>query len=328
MSSENENLNTLRKVVIWLANQAQVQSSELKKILLAFDYFPGVLIDEINEKSLELFDETAMEDDNGLIIVYQEILTKILPDLDSIESIADILDLKVDGQKNNKSRQDSLNTREEINYSVHSDGQNFNAGDDVYEEALNYYLPYGKYPQNEKEALRLLKKAGSLGCLDAYIDIANIYTDRGDSDDTSKTKQNYEKAIEYYIIGARKGSIYCYYRMGLLYAADKKDAINARKCFLLYAQKSQEKSTDSRLVISDENINTIATGVILEIYEILDDSYKVSVAPIYHDLIIEFSLVVSDAVIRKLEEAIASTDGSRKTVAALKYFETYLQENC
>ena len=328
MSSEKIKLSSLREVVIWLADQEQVQSSELKRILLPFDYFPGVLIDEINEKSLELFEETALDDDNGLIIVYQEILIKMLPDLDAIESISDVLDLELDEQKNNKHEPENLNTEDKVNYSLQPVLGKSNAADIIYEEALNYYVPYGKDPQNEKEALRILKKAARLGCLDAYIDIAHIYTDGGVFGDDSKTKQSYEKAIEYYSLGARKGSIYCYYSMGLLYAADKEDAINARKCFLLYAQKFQEKSTDSRIVISDENINTIATGVIGAIYKILDGSYKVSVAPIYHELIMEFSPVVSEAVIKGLEKAIASTNGKKRIVAALRYFESYLHENC
>jgi len=327
MSVENNKLNSLRKVVVWLANQEQVLSAELKEILLPFDYFPSVLIDEINGLSLELFDELAIEEDNNVIIVHQEVLARILPNLSAIESFANMLDLELDERENNRSEQDKQNVENRINDSMRRVTQNSDTGDDVYEEALNYYLPYGKYPQNEKEALRLFKKAASLGCLDAYINIADIYTDGGVFGDSSGIKQNYQKAIEYYILGAKKGSIYCYYSMGLLYAIYMKDAINARKCFLLYAQKYQERGVNSNLEICDENINTIATHAIQAIYKILDESYKVSVAPIYHELIVEFSPVVREAVINGLEKAIDRTNGKKSIVAALKYFEKYLQEN-
>ena len=250
MISETKNLNSIREVINWLSSVQYVQHSELKKLLLPFDYFPSVLIDALNEKALSLFGEIVVEDVGDQYIISQEMLSELLSSIDEIDSLSNFLDLRIIERSNNSGEavvnpnsSPDLNLMQPIIASS-------TAGDDTYEEALNYYVPYGKYPQNEKEALRLFKKAASLGCLDAYIDIANIYIDGGAFGDGSKFASNYERAVEYYTAGANKGSIYCYYQMGIFYAIYLNDEVNARKCFLLYADKFKQKAINRNFIIT------------------------------------------------------------------------------
>ncbi len=326
MNSKINNLNSLRGIITWLSGERDVQYIKLKKLLLPFDYFPSVLIDQLNDKSMTLFDELVFDDDGAQYLINQEVLFELLSHVDEIDSLSSILDLTLNGRSNSIDGACS-----KLDSSIHSNSVQpivalSTAGDDTYEEALNYYVPYGKYPQNEKEAMRLFKKAASLGCLDAYIDIADLYIDGGTFNGGSKFAQNYEKAIEYYIAGANKGSIYCYYRMGLLYAIYLNDEVNARKCFSLYTAKFIEKNINRNLIISDDNINTIASEVISQIYTIIDGDDNNLLQPVYHKLIIESAQVVSTEVIRHLNEAIVSTNGNARVVAALRYFENNLQD--
>ena len=326
MSFEIEKPNSLREIIAWLATEKHIQYLDLKRILLPFDYFPNVLIDDLNEKSIALFDEYVLEDKQGLIVVHQELLSELLTHLDEVDSLSSILDMGSIEQSNSFDTKPNLSENSSNTNLIQPATVFSNAGDDIYEEALNYYVPYGKYPQNEKETMRLFKKAARMGCLDAYIDIANIYEDGGVFGANSNFHQSYDKAIEYYILGARRGNIYCHYRMGILYATELKDAINARKGFLVYAQKFSERQTNDIFFISNENINTIATDIIGAIYNTLD--IHQGTLQIYFELVIEFSPVVRDVVIKKLEDAMTSTNNRGNVVAALQYFKNYLQENC
>lgn len=319
MISETKNLNSIREVINWLSSVQYVQHSELKKLLLPFDYFPSVLIDALNEKALSLFGEIVVEDVGDQYNISQEMLSELLSNIDEIDSLSNFLDLRIIERSNNyreafvnPNSSPDLNLMQPIIASS-------TAGDDTYEEALNYYVLYGKYPQNEKEAMRLFKKAANLGCLDAYIDIANIYIDGGAFGDGSKFASNYEKAVDYYIEGANKGSIYCYYQMGIFYAQYLNDEVNSRKCFLLYAAKFKERATNRKLIISNENKNTIVAFSISAIYSQIRDDQKNSIPPIYQSLMVEFSLVVGQEIIESLEEQI--TKGNTRGVAALQYFE-------
>lgn len=319
MISETKNLNSIREVINWLSSVQYVQHSKLKKLLLPFDYFPGVLIDALNEKALSLFGEIVVEDVGDQYIISQKMLSELLSNIDEIDSLSDFLDLSIIERSNNSGEvvvnpnsPPDLNLMQPIIASS-------TAGDDTYEEALNYYVPYGKYPQNEKEALRLFKKAASLGCLDAYIDIANIYIDGGAFGGGSKFASNYEKAVDCYIEGANKGSIYCHYQMGIFYAQYLNDEVNARKCFLLYAAKFKERAMNLNFIISNENKNTIVAFAISGIYNQIRDDHKNSAPPIYQSLMVEFSPVVGKEIIESLEEQIAK--GNTRAVAALQYFK-------
>lgn len=321
MISEAKNLNSIREVINWLSSVQYVQHSELKKLLLPFDYFPGVLIDALNEKAISLFGEIVVEDVGDQYNISQEMLSELLSSIDEIDSLSKFLDLSIIERSNNSGEAVvNPNSSPDLNL-MQPIVASSTAGDDTYEEALNYYVPYGKYPQNEKEALRLFKKAASLGCLDAYIDIANIFIDGGAFGDDSKFASNYEKAVECYIAGANKGSIYCYYQMGILYAMYLNDEVNARKCFLLYADKFKQKAINRNLIISNENTNTIVAFTISAIYEKLRDDHKNLASPIYRRLMVEFSPVVGKEIIESLEEQIAK--GNTGAVAALQYFEGF-----
>lgn len=319
MISEAKNFNSIREVINWLSSVQYVQHSELKKLLLPFDYFPGVLIDVLNEKAISLFGEIVVEDEGSRYVIRQEMLSELLSSIDEIDSPSSILDLSIVERSTSSGEIGKPNSSPDLNLMQPMIAAS-TAGEDTYEEALNYYVPYGKYPQNEKEAMRLFKKAASLGCLDAYIDITNIYIDGGAFGDGSKFASNYEKAAEYYIAGANKGSIYCYYQMGIFYAQYLNDEVNARKCFLLYAAKFKERAMNRKLIISNENKNTIVAFSIAAIYNQLRDDHKNLTPPIYQSLMVEFSPVVGKEIIESLEEQIAK--GNTRALSALQYFES------
>lgn len=333
MSTETEIQKSLREIITWLTGQRHIQYLDLKKILLPFGYFPSVLIAELNEKSIELFDENVLDDEQNQIVVHQVFLSKLLPKLNDIDSLSDILDIKLNQQSNSIDAASTLVESSTNASLMRSINANSALTEDTYEEALNYYVPYGKYPQNEKEALRLFKKAGNLGCLDAFIDIAEIYKDGGVFNRSSKTQQSYDKAIEYYSMGARKGNVFCYLKMGELYAADLLDAKNASKCFSLFHQKFRELEVNRNLVFSDENIQTSAGLIASELHQNSRGTYSNPIDPIYknltvyHRAVIGLAPLVADLFISHFEKKMAIEGTNSHTSSLIDAFKNYLHEN-
>ena len=57
------------EVARWLSGLEKVTLAQLRTVLLPLDLFPGAVIDDINERALELADENAFEESNSEIVV-------------------------------------------------------------------------------------------------------------------------------------------------------------------------------------------------------------------------------------------------------------------
>jgi hypothetical protein len=194
----------------------------------------------------------------------------------------------------------------------------------LFEEAENYSFAWGKYPQNEKEAMRLLKKSASLGCIDAYIYMGELYSNGGPFDD-SKFSGNYEKAIDCYIRAGSMGSIWSYYELALIYAGKFQDELNARKCFILCAEKIIEKENGLGNWLDSDKLETLTTFIVQSVPYALcgkRDEYNLS---LFHNLFIEFSLVIADRVEKKYEEILGNYE---KLMSESRYGELISELQC
>ncbi|MGV0985497.1 MAG: hypothetical protein ACOYB2_13170 [Limnohabitans sp.] len=174
----------------------------------------------------------------------------------------------------------------------------------LYYEAENYSFAWGRYPQNEKEAMRLLKKSASLDSIDAYLLMGDIYENGGPFDD-SEFSGNYKKAIDCYIQAGSLGSVWAYYALASIYAGQFQDEINARKCFILCAEKIIEKENGFSAWLDSDKLDTLAFFVTQSVPFVLcgkPDKYNLS---LFHNLFLKFSLVISDKVLAKYEEIIS-----------------------
>jgi hypothetical protein len=93
IATTSERFKSISNVISWVAEQKEVKKTYLRTILLPFDYFPGVLVDEINEISLQLFNELSLTEFNDTISVNQEMLVKCLPSLQGIHSFSEVHDI-------------------------------------------------------------------------------------------------------------------------------------------------------------------------------------------------------------------------------------------
>jgi tetratricopeptide (TPR) repeat protein len=102
-----------------------------------------------------------------------------------------------------------------------------NPWDDVLAEADNYYHGHDDYIQDYVEALQLYFQAAKLGSIAAYAAIGGMYElGEGGRIDAAK-------ALNFYKEGARKGSWFCYWKMGMLFG-NQENYENADKCFSLF----------------------------------------------------------------------------------------------
>lgn len=99
----------------------------------------------------------------------------------------------------------------------------------VLDEAKAHYYGMGDYIEDYAEALRLFHQAARLGALPAYGFIGLMHQHG------KGVPENSMKALEFYKAGARKGSAYCYWQMGILFTWEN-DRQNAEKCFRLFLQ--------------------------------------------------------------------------------------------
>ncbi|WP_194945185.1 SEL1-like repeat protein [Limnohabitans sp. DM1] len=127
----------------------------------------------------------------------------------------------------------------------------------LYSEAANYSFAWGRYPKNEREAMRLLKKSASLNSIDAYLLMGDIYENGGPFVD-SEFSGNYKKAIDCYIRAGSLGSVWAYYALAYIYAGELQDEMNARKCFILCAEKIIEKENGISAWLDSDKLDTLA----------------------------------------------------------------------
>lgn len=71
---------TLSELLKWLALQDRISVVELRARLLPLDLLPGAVINEINERALDLIGEFALEEVGNEIVVAKEILDEVLAD--------------------------------------------------------------------------------------------------------------------------------------------------------------------------------------------------------------------------------------------------------
>ena len=71
----------LGETLAWLGEKDRVTESELRTRLLPLDLLPAALIDELNERSLDLVGDTALEVIGDEIIVAMQIYSKVIASL-------------------------------------------------------------------------------------------------------------------------------------------------------------------------------------------------------------------------------------------------------
>ncbi|MCW2311313.1 InlB B-repeat-containing protein [Rhodoferax antarcticus] len=69
---------SLLDVLTWLASRDRVAAAELRARLLPLNLLPGAVIDEINERALDLIGELALEEVGNEIVVTKEIFEEVL----------------------------------------------------------------------------------------------------------------------------------------------------------------------------------------------------------------------------------------------------------
>jgi ankyrin repeat protein len=71
-------VRSLQEVLIWLSTQDRVSVAELRACLLPLDLFPSAILDEINERALDLTGDIAFEECGDEIVVVKEILVAVI----------------------------------------------------------------------------------------------------------------------------------------------------------------------------------------------------------------------------------------------------------
>lgn len=69
---------TLEQIVAWLTTQETVALPELRTRLLPLDLLPGAVIDDLNERALELTGDLALEEDGEKFIIVREVLAQVV----------------------------------------------------------------------------------------------------------------------------------------------------------------------------------------------------------------------------------------------------------
>ncbi|BCT66955.1 GIY-YIG nuclease family protein [Nitrosospira sp. NRS527] len=128
----------------------------------------------------------------------------------------------------------------------------------IFEAAENYYYGLGEYLQDYDEAFRLYRQAAKLGSLPAYGQIAEIYN-RGEG-----VPADERKALDTYKQGAAKGSVYCYWAMGVLFL-NQGNKENAEKCFSNFVRKFPAFADEQHLTFAERtrifmNVGYVVNG--------------------------------------------------------------------
>lgn len=136
----------------------------------------------------------------------------------------------------------------------------------IYNEAEMHYYGMGDYIQDYREAFQLYKDAAKLGCAKAYSKIGDMYADG------KGVKKDDSKALEYYKEGARRGIVFCYWQMAVLFFysdfifEDQSVYENAIKCSRLFIREIQLREPLSVGYPDDGELNVVANGF-AQIYE-------------------------------------------------------------
>ena len=69
---------TLIQIVVWLATLDMVTVPDLRARLLPLDLLPGAVIDDLNERALDLTGDLALEEDGEKIIVDREVMARVV----------------------------------------------------------------------------------------------------------------------------------------------------------------------------------------------------------------------------------------------------------
>ncbi len=69
---------TYLEFLYWLVEQQSIAYSDLRTRLLPLDLLPGAVINDINERALDLTGEPALEEDGDTMIVRQEVLLQVI----------------------------------------------------------------------------------------------------------------------------------------------------------------------------------------------------------------------------------------------------------
>lgn len=77
ISSQSEP-QALAQIVAWLATLEMVTISDLRTRLLPLDLLPGAVIDDLNERALDLTGDLALEEDGENFIIVREVLARVV----------------------------------------------------------------------------------------------------------------------------------------------------------------------------------------------------------------------------------------------------------
>ena len=80
-----QNEVTLPGIRSWIYTQSKFSMSDLRNKLLPLDLFPNAVINDINERALDLTGELALEEDLDMVAVRHEILSVVIDSLDESE---------------------------------------------------------------------------------------------------------------------------------------------------------------------------------------------------------------------------------------------------
>lgn len=69
---------TLAQIIAWLATLEMVTVSDLRTRLLPLDLLPGAVIDDLNERALDLTGDLALEEDGEKFIIVREVLAQVV----------------------------------------------------------------------------------------------------------------------------------------------------------------------------------------------------------------------------------------------------------
>lgn len=139
---------------------------------------------------------------------------------------------------------------EDVNEEKEEEYYPFEPWVDVYEEAVNHRHGFCDYLKDGEEALRLFKQATTLGCRDAYVDLAEMYYS-GEG-----VRRDKNEALKYCKEGVRKGFFYCYWKMAGIYLnasiiegreSFNSNYYNTEKSFDLYMKAYRAQKESHRL---------------------------------------------------------------------------------
>jgi hypothetical protein len=188
----------------------------------------------------------------------------------------------------------------------------------TFNDAEDAYFGHGDSLQDYKEALRLYVHSAKLGAIHAYARIGQM-NEAGEGTQSSKTI-----ALKYYKEGARKGSIYCYWAMAMLFWSkfdpQNRHLDNANKCFSLFLEKTQNT------LLHDDGLTRV------EVSQIIRDcgsllfiwlTYEVEYPSIIENFIKEIRQEISEHV-REMAE-VCSRNNNNEMRFQYQNVDTYLR---